>query len=179
MKTVTVKDLNFRESIPASEIQEHVKAVAEQINKDYAGKKPLLVAILNGSFMFAADLVRELDMPHEITFIRLSSYEGTSTTGKVKQVLGLREELEGRDVIIVEDIIDSGTTMKELLETLSEKNPKSLSVCSLFVKPGNIQVPDLKIDYTCFEIPNDFIVGYGLDYDGYGRNLASIYTLNK
>ena len=176
MKTVKIKDLTFRESIPASEIQQRVKAVAAQINNDYEGKCPLIIAVLNGSFIFAADLVRELTIPNEITFIRLKSYEGTTTTGKVKVITGLNEELAGRDVIIVEDIVDTGFTMQNMLNMLNEKNPASIRVCSLFVKPGNLQVPDLKIDYSCFEIPNDFILGYGLDYDELGRNLGSIYT---
>lgn len=125
---------------------------------------------------FAADLMRCMEMPCEISFVRMASYEGTSSTGKVKQLIGLKEEIKGRTVVIVEDIIDSGLTMKNLLATLEEKQPKDIRIAALLVKPGNLQV-DLDIPYCCFDIPNDFIVGYGLDYDGEGRNLRSIYTV--
>lgn len=134
------------------------------------------MAVLNGSFVFAADLMRCMEMPCEISFVRMASYEGTSSTGKVKQLIGLKEEIKGRTVVIVEDIIDSGLTMKNLLATLEEKQPKDIRIAALLVKPGNLQV-DLDIPYCCFDIPNDFIVGYGLDYDGEGRNLRSIYTV--
>ena len=117
-----------------------------------------------------------MEMPCEISFVRMASYEGTSSTGKVKQLIGLKEEIKGRTVVIVEDIIDSGLTMKNLLATLEEKQPKDIRIAALLVKPGNLQV-DLDIPYCCFDIPNDFIVGYGLDYDGEGRNLRSIYTV--
>lgn len=155
---------------------QRVAEVAAQINNDLKNENPLFLAVLNGSFVFAADLMRCMEMPCEISFVRMASYEGTSSTGKVKQLIGLKEEIKGRTVVIVEDIIDSGLTMKNLLATLEEKQPKDIRIAALLVKPGNLQV-DLDIPYCCFDIPNDFIVGYGLDYDGEGRNLRSIYTV--
>ena len=136
----------------------------------------MFLAVLNGSFMFAADLLRGISIPCEIAFVRMSSYEGTSSTGKVKELLGLNEDISGRSVVVVEDIVDSGLTMQHLLQTFQQKGPKQVKVASLLVKPGNLKV-DLDIPYCCFEIPNEFIVGYGLDYDGYGRNLRDIYTV--
>lgn len=175
-KQVKVRDRVFKVSISEATIKERVAAVAEKINSDLEGEKPLFLAVLNGSFVFAADLMRGITTPCEITFVRLASYSGTTTTGKVKQLIGLNESIEGRTVVIVEDIIDSGLTMKELLQTLSTFKPKEVRIASLLVKPGNLKV-DLNIHYRCFDIPNDFIVGYGLDYDGEGRNLSDIYTV--
>ena len=176
MSIVQIKDKRFKTFISEDEIQQRVKAVADRINHDMEGKKPLLLAVLNGSFVFAADLMRSVSIPCEISFVRMSSYSGTQSTGKVKELLGLKEDIEGRTVVVVEDIIDSGLTMKELLETLKAKHPAELHVASLLVKPNNLKV-DLDISYRCFDIPNDFIVGYGLDYDGEGRNLRDIYVV--
>lgn len=150
--------------------------MAAQISQDLEGKNPLFLAVLNGSFMYAADLMRNITTPCEVAFVRFSSYAGMESTGKVKEVMGLTENIEGRTVVVVEDIIDSGLTMQQLLANLREKNPAEIRVASLLVKPENVEV-ELDIAYTCFEIPNDFIVGYGLDYDGYGRNLPAIYTV--
>ena len=136
------------------------------------------MAVLNGSFVFAADLLRGIDTPCEISFVRMASYEGTSSTGVVKQLIGLKEDIKDRTVVIVEDIIDSGLTMVHLLDLLKEKQPADIKIAALLVKPGNLKV-NLDIPYCCFEIPNDFIVGYGLDYDGEGRNLPSIYTVTE
>ena len=176
MDKIKVRDLEFTVSIPEAKILQRVAEVAAQINNDLKNENPLFLAVLNGSFVFAADLMRCMEMPCEISFVRMASYEGTSSTGKVKQLIGLKEEIKGRTVVIVEDIIDSGLTMKNLLATLEEKQPKDIRIAALLVKPGNLQV-DLDIPYCCFDIPNDFIVGYGLDYDGEGRNLRSIYTV--
>ncbi len=176
MDTITIKDKQFRISIPAAEIQMRVKAVAERINRDMEGKNPLMLAVLNGSFIFAADLMRYINIPCEISFVKLASYQGTTSTGKVKEVLGINEDLAGRTVIIVEDIVDTGRTMKQMIETLGTRNPESVHICSLLVKPEKLQV-DLDIEYAAMEIPNDFIVGYGLDYDQQGRNLPDIYTV--
>ena len=140
------------------------------------GKNPLFLAVLNGSFVFAADLFRFITIPSEISFVKLASYEGTISTGKIKEVIGLNEDISGRDVIIVEDIVDTGSTMKRMLETLGTRNPRSLHICTLLLKPGKLSVP-LNVEYVAMEIPNDFIVGYGLDYDQQGRNLRDIYTL--
>ncbi len=176
MKKIHVRDREFTVSIPEAAIMQRVTQVAEQINNDLKDENPLFLAVLNGSFMFAADLLRGISIPCEISFVRMASYEGTSSTGKVKDLLGLNEDISGRSIVVVEDIIDSGLTMKHLLQTLQQKGPKQVKVASLLVKPGNLKV-DLDISYCCFEIPNDFIVGYGLDYDGYGRNLRDIYTV--
>ena len=176
MKKIQVCAREFTVSIPEAAIMQRVAQVAEQINNDLRDENPLFLAVLNGSFMFAADLLRGISIPCEIAFVRMSSYEGTSSTGKVKELLGLNEDISGRSVVVVEDIIDSGLTMKHLLQTLQQKGPKQVKVASLLVKPGNLKV-DLDIPYCCFEIPNEFIVGYGLDYDGYGRNLRDIYTV--
>lgn len=176
MSRVTILDKTFDISIPEAEILKQVKRVAEQINKDMNGKNPLFLAVLNGSFVFAADLFRFITIPSEISFVKLASYEGTISTGKIKEVIGLNEDISGRDVIIVEDIVDTGSTMKRMLETLGTRNPRSLHICTLLLKPGKLSVP-LNVEYVAMEIPNDFIVGYGLDYDQQGRNLRDIYTL--
>lgn len=176
MDTVKIKDKTFRTFIPATEIQQRVKAVAERINHDLEGKTPLFLAVLNGSFIFAADLLREITIPCEISFVKMASYQGTSTTGKVKEVIGLNTPIEGRAVVIVEDIVDTGFTMKQMLADLEARHPAEIHICTLLVKPGKLQVP-LNIEYPAMEIPNDFIVGYGLDYDQQGRNLKDIYTI--
>ena len=176
MSIVKIKDLTFKTFIPESEIQQRVKAVAEKINKDLDGKNPLLLAVLNGSFVFAADLIRNITIPCEISFVKLASYQGTTSTGKIKEVIGLNEDLTGRTVVIVEDIVDTGFTMKRMIETLGTRHPASIHICSLLVKPDKPQVPS-NIEYAAIEIPNDFIVGYGLDYDQQGRQLRDIYTI--
>ena len=176
MSIVKIKDLTFKTFIPEAEIQQRVKAVAEKINRDLDGKNPLLLAVLNGSFIFAADLIRHITIPCEISFVKLASYQGTTSTGEIKEVIGLNEDLAGRTVVIVEDIIDTGLTMKRMIESLGTRNPASIHICSLLVKPDKFQVP-LNIEYVAMEIPNDFIVGYGLDYDQQGRQLRDIYTV--
>ena len=176
MSIIKIKDKTFRTFIPEEEIIKHVKAVAEKINKDMEGKNPLLLAVLNGSFVFAADLMRYITIPCEISFVKLASYEGVTSTGVIREVIGLNEDLTDRTVIIVEDIVDTGTTMKRMMETLGTRNPESVHICTLLVKPDKLQI-DLNIEYVAMKIPNDFIVGYGLDYDRQGRNLRDIYTL--
>ena len=176
MSIIKIKDKTFKTSIPEAQILERVKAVADRINTDMADKNPLLLAMLNGSFVFAADLMRMINIPCEISFVKMASYEGTSYTGKVKQLLGLNEDIKGRTVIIVEDIVESGLTMKALLDTLHEQEPADIQICTLLLKPECVKVP-LDIKYVAIEIPNDFILGYGLDYDQQGRNLRDIYTV--
>ncbi len=176
MSTVKVKDKTFRTFIPEAEILQRVKAVADKLNEDMKDKNPLFLAVLNGSFMFAADLMRMITIPCEISFVKLASYQGTVSSGKIKEVIGINEDLKGRTVVIVEDIVDTGFTMKRMLEQLGTREPESLHICTLLLKPGKLQVP-LNIEYAAMEIPNDFIVGYGLDYDQQGRNLRDIYTL--
>ena len=176
MSIVKVKDKTFRTFIPEAEIQQRVKAVADKLNEDLKDKNPLFLAVLNGSFVFAADLMRMITIPCEISFVKLASYQGTVSSGKIGEVIGINEDLKGRTVVIVEDIIDTGFTMKRMLEQLGTRDPESLHICTLLVKPGKLQVP-LNIEYAAMEIPNDFIVGYGLDYDQQGRNLRDIYTI--
>lgn len=176
MGTIKIKDKAFRISIPEAEILEKVKAVADRINHDMAGKNPLLLAVLNGSFVFAADLMRHMTIPCEISFVKLASYQGTTSTGKIKEVFGINEDLTNRTVIIIEDIVESGRTIKRMIETLGTRNPESIHICTLLLKPQCLEV-DLDIEYAAIEIPNDFILGYGLDYDQQGRNLRDIYTI--
>jgi len=178
MNEISVKDKKFSVSISEKEIENSVKNLANRINEDYKGKEITFLGILNGSFMFASDLMKNIKNECKISFIKVSSYEGTSTTGSVKQLLGLNEDLEGKDVIIIEDIVDTGLTMKNILEILKPKKPKSVKIATLIFKPESFK-EDFKVDYIGFSIPNDFIVGYGLDYDGLGRNLKEIYTLVK
>jgi hypoxanthine phosphoribosyltransferase len=176
MSIVKIKDKTFKTFIPEADIDQRVKAVAEKINRDMDGKNPLMLAVLNGSFIFAADLMRYITIPCEISFVKLASYQGTTSTGEIKEVIGLNEDLAGRTVVIVEDIVDTGATMKRMIETLGTRNPESIHICTLLLKPDKLQFP-LNIEYAAMEIPNDFIVGYGLDYDQQGRNLRDIYTL--
>ena len=176
MSIVKIKDKTFKTSISEQEIKEQIKRVAAQISSDMEGKNPLLLGVLNGSFIFAADLMRAITIPCEISFVKLASYQGTISTGKVHEVLGINEDLTNRHVIIVEDIVDTGRTMKQMVESLGTRNPASIHICTLFVKPDKLE-EDLNIDYSCFSIPSDFIVGYGLDYDQQGRNLPEIYSL--
>ena len=176
MSIVKIKDKTFETSISAEEIAKRVKELAQQLSKDFEGKNPLFLAVLNGSFIFAADLMREITIPCEISFVKLASYQGTTSTGKIKEVVGINEDLSGRTVVIVEDIVESGLTMKRMIETLGTRNPASVHICTLFVKREKLQV-DLDIEYAAFSIPNAFIVGYGLDYDQQGRHLKEVYSL--
>lgn len=176
MTTIKIKDKSFRPSIPEAEILKRVQAVADRINKDMEGKNPLLLAVLNGSFIFAADLMRRLTIPCEISFVKLASYQGTTSTGKITEVIGINEDLTDRTIIIVEDIVESGLTIQRMIESLGTRHPKSVHICTLLLKPERLQVP-LNIEYVAMEIPNDFILGYGLDYDQQGRNLKDIYTI--
>lgn len=176
MGRVKLKDKVFEISISEAEILQRIKVVAEKISKDMESKNPLLLAVLNGSFIFAADLMRMLTIPCEISFVKLASYQGTTSTGVIKEVFGINEDISGRTVIIVEDIVESGLTIKRMIETLGTRNPESIHICTLLLKPERLTVP-LNIEYVAMEIPNDFIVGYGLDYSQQGRNLRDIYTV--
>ena len=173
---VTCHDLTFQPFMNAETIASRVRELGTQLSQQYAGKKPLMVAVLNGSFVFAADLMRACDMDCEISFVKLSSYAGTDSTGKVTDIIGLDEDIEGRDLIIVEDIVDSGNTMVHFLKKLSEYKPGSVSIVTLLLKP-EVFGKQFPIDHVGFEIPNKFVIGYGLDYDGLGRNLPDIYQL--
>jgi hypoxanthine phosphoribosyltransferase len=176
MSIIRIKDKTFKTSITEAEIKARIKVLAQQINKDMEGKTPLFLGVLNGAFIFAADLMREMTIPCEISFVKLASYQGTTSTGKIKEVLGINEDLSGRHVIIVEDIVESGQTMKRMIESLGTRNPASIHICTLFFKPDKLR-EELDIDYVAFRIPDDFIVGYGLDYDHQGRELKDIYTI--
>lgn len=176
MDSIKIHDKKFRISYPEAEILKHVQAVADRINKDMKDKNPLFLAVLNGSFVFAADLMRLITIPCEISFVKLASYQGTMSTGKIKEVIGINEDISGRTVIILEDIVESGLTMKRMIDSLGTRNPESVHICTLLLKPEKLKV-NLNIEYAAMEIPNDFIVGYGLDYNQQGRNLRDIYTL--
>ena len=177
MDTIQLKDLTFKPYIGSAEIATAVKNVAARINEDLAGKNPLFLCVLNGAFVFAADLFREITIPGaEIAFIRMKSYIGTQSTGEVQMVSGLTEDITGRTVVIVEDIVDTGHTLKQLKSILQECNPAEIKVATLLFKPESLKC-DVTIDYVALDIPPAFIVGYGLDYDDLGRNLKDIYTI--
>jgi hypoxanthine phosphoribosyltransferase len=176
MAVINVHDKSFETYLSDETIQQRVKEMAAAINKDYSGKKPLFIAILNGSFMFAADLFKQLNIEAELCFIKLASYKGMKSTGKVITSIGLEEDLYGKDVIIVEDIVDTGKTLHRFLPKLVHQQPKTLKIATLLHKSEATEYP-LVLDYVGFTIPNKFVVGYGLDYDGLGRNLKEIYQL--
>ncbi len=174
--TITVKDKQFTPYISADQIQLRVRELARQINADYAGKAPLFIAILNGSFMFAADLFKHLDIDCSVSFVKVASYKGTTSTGRVINLIGLDEMIKDRDIIILEDIVDTGKTLSELLPDFYNQNPASLRILSLLTKPSCLKY-NVEVNYVGFEIPNEFIIGYGLDYDGLARNLKDIYQI--
>lgn len=177
MKKVTINEKEFEIFIPYEKIRSVVENMAEKMNKDFAQKNPLFICILNGSFMFAAEIFKRISLlDAEISFVKLASYSGTSTTGSVKELIGLNESLEGRIVIVLEDIVDTGITITNTIEQIKLKNPADIKIATLLLKPDALQV-EVQLDYVGLEIPNDFIVGYGLDYDGKGRNLIDIYKI--
>ena len=179
MADITLKGLTFEPYIGRDEIAKQVKRVAQEVRRDCTTESPLFICVLNGAFMFAADFYREVDLPKsEITFIRFKSYEGTSSTGVVNTVMGLHEDIEGREVIILEDIVDTGVTAQQLRKTLLERKPKSLKMVTLLYKPASLTTGEIP-EYVGFEIPSKFILGYGLDLDGQARNLADIYVLKS
>jgi hypoxanthine phosphoribosyltransferase len=176
MPQIKVHDKTFETYLSEKDIQDKIKEMAAAINRDYAGKRPLFIAILNGAFMFAADLFKYLTIPAEISFIKLASYKGMKSSGSIITAIGLDEDLYNRDVIIVEDIVDTGRTLFRFLPSLEHQHPSSLKIAALLHKPEATEHP-LTLDYVGFSIPNKFVVGYGLDYDGLGRNLKEIYQL--
>ena len=176
MSVIKVHDKSFDTYLSEKTILQRVKELAEAINKDYEGKRPLFIAILNGSFMFASDLFRNLTIEAELCFIKLASYKGMKSSGKVLTSIGLEEDIYGKEVIIVEDIVDTGKTLHKFLPKLIHQQPKSLKIAALLHKSEATEYP-LALDYVGFDIPNKFVVGYGLDYDGLGRNLKEIYQL--
>ncbi len=176
MLVTTIHDKSFVPFISEAEILDKIKLLGAKIDKDYAGKKPLFIAILNGSFMFASDLFKQVTIDAEICFIKLASYKGTKSTGQVITAIGLDMDIKGRDIIIIEDIIDTGRTLHNFLPQLQNQQPASLKIAVLLDKPEPRQF-EIPIAYYCFSIPNKFVVGYGLDYDGLGRNIKEIYQL--
>jgi hypoxanthine phosphoribosyltransferase len=173
---IQIQDKSFKPYIPESKILTRINEIAKEIDNDFEYKNPLLITVLNGAFIFAADLIRSITIQPEITFIRVASYEELQSTGKVQEVLGLKENISGREVILVEDIVDTGETLNHLLQMLETLRPKSVKVVALLHKPA-AQIKSRKPDYIGFDIPTKFVVGYGLDYNGYGRELRDLYQL--
>jgi len=177
VQTITIKDKSFSLSISSDSIQNRIKELAKQINADYKDKRPLFISVLNGAFLFTADLFKQLDIDCEISFLRVSSYEGgVASTGQLRNLLWVNEDIRNRHIILLEDIVDKGDTATFILEELNKQEPADIRIATLLLKPNALKY-DIKIDYVGFEIPNDFIVGYGLDYDGLGRNLGNIYKI--
>ncbi len=176
MKEVQILGKKFREYIPWQTLQERIDEIAAQINHDFESKEVVFVGILNGAFMFAADLFKRIDLKARITFIKLASYSGTGSTGVIKELIGWNEDLKDKEVIIVEDIVDSGDTLEYIVNNLIIRNVTDIKIAALLLKPASYR-KNIHIDYLGFEIPNDFVVGYGLDYNGFGRNLPSVYSL--
>ncbi|MBC6110203.1 hypoxanthine phosphoribosyltransferase [Pedobacter fastidiosus] len=179
MHKIKVEDKEFEVFLENDTINKRIRLMGIQMNVDYEGKCPLFIGVLNGSFLFMADLIKEIDVPCEVAFMRVASYEGTSSSGKVKELIGLPDNIEGRDIIIVEDIVDTGLTLTHILKTIKEKKPASVKVSSLLLKPAALKYDIDELEYIGFEIPNEFVVGYGLDYNGLGRNLIDIYRATE
>ncbi len=173
---IKIKDKEFVPFISATEIDKRLKEIGEQISKDFQNDNPLIIGVLNGAFMFLSDLSKHITIPVEISFVKMSSYEGTGSTGKVKDLIGLEADLDNRHVIIIEDIVDSGLSMSHLLDIIKSKKPQSVVLATLLFKPEALKY-QIDLNYVGFEIPNKFVVGYGLDYDGFGRNIPEIYQL--
>jgi len=176
--TIEVGDKQFGLFIENDSIAKRTRLIGLEINADYEGRCPVFIGVLNGSFLFMGDLLKEIDIPCEVGFIRVSSYEGTTSSGAIKEVFGISDDLKGRDVILIEDIVDTGFTLKFILEKVYQQQPASVRVCTLLYKPASIQTPIEELEYIGFEIPNEFVVGYGLDYNGLGRNLKDIYRVS-
>jgi len=175
-KKISVLDKSFEIYISDKEIQDTIQDIANQINKEYADKNPLFIIVLNGAFMFGSDLLKKINIDCEVSFLRIASYEGLKSTESVRELLSLTNDLNNRHVIIVEDIVDTGLTMEYILNSLKQKNTAGVKICTLLYKKEAFKY-SYPIDYICFTIPNNFVVGYGLDYNGYGRNYKDIYTL--
>jgi len=173
---IKVHDKQFEVSISEQQIKQAVKRIAAQLSVDVVGQKPLFLCVLNGAFMFASDLFKEISEPCEISFVKFASYQGTESSGKVKELIGLNESVNGRLIVVIEDIVDTGRTMLMMKNRLTELGAKEVKIASLLLKPEALEV-DITVDYVAFQIPKDFVVGYGLDYDGLGRNYADIYKV--
>jgi hypoxanthine phosphoribosyltransferase len=176
MEEISIHGKTFRKLIPEEEIKKRISELGRQINIDLAGRDALFIGVLNGAFIFAADIFRLIDFPARISFVKLASYSGTGSTGIVNELIGWNEEITGLTVVVLEDIVDTGNTVQQIVKELLARKALEVRVAALFYKPSACR-KNIKIDYTGFEIPNNFVVGYGLDYDGYGRNLSSVYAL--
>lgn len=178
MKEILIKDKLFRVLISGRRISRRIDAIASSINSDFEGREVIFIGILNGAFMFAADLFKRINLKAKISFVKLSSYRGTSSTGNIRELVGLNEDLENKTIIILEDIIDSGETLEWIVNDLTARKVAEIRVAALLLKPDAYS-GKIPVDYVGFKIPRDFVVGYGLDYDGFGRNLSSVYSLVK
>jgi hypoxanthine phosphoribosyltransferase len=176
MKEIRILDKKFRELLTEKNIQKRIEELAERVNRDLAGKEVVFLGILNGAFLFAADLFRRIEFPARISFVKLASYEGTISSGSIKELIGWNEDIKNKTIVIVEDIIDTGNTLERIMGELAIRKAKEVKIATLLFKPAAF-TKDFQLDYVGFEIPNDFVVGYGLDYEGLGRNLPSVYTL--
>jgi hypoxanthine phosphoribosyltransferase len=176
MKEIHILDKKFRELITEKDIQKRIGELAEQVNNDLSGKEVVFLGILNGAFLFAADLFRRVDFPARISFVKLASYEGTSSSGSIKELIGWNEDIKNKTIVIVEDIVDTGNTLERIVGELVIRKASEVRIAAMLYKP-EAYTKDIPLDYIGFEIPNDFVVGYGLDYDGFGRNLPSVYAL--
>jgi hypoxanthine phosphoribosyltransferase len=176
MKEIRILDKKFRELITEKAIQVRIEELASQVNKDLRGKDVVFLGILNGAFLFAADLFRRIDLKARISFVKLASYEGTSSSGTIKELIGWNEDIKNKTIVVIEDIVDTGNTLERIVDELIIRKVIEVRIATMLFKPKAYK-KDIHLDYVGFEIPNDFVVGYGLDYDGYGRNLPSVYTL--
>jgi len=175
--TVEIHDRTFEILIQEENIAKRIHLMGIQLNVDYENRCPIFIGVLNGCFLFMADLLKAIAIPCEVGFVKVSSYEGTNSSGKINESLGMPKDLHNRDIILVEDIVDTGFTLRYLLQEIQKQEPASVKVCSLLLKPGALKAPVEAIDYVGFEIANEFVVGYGLDYNGLGRNLRHIYSV--
>ena len=176
MNEIRIFEKKFREFIPEADIKRRIEELAMQINKDLAGKDVIFLGILNGAFLFAADLFRSILFPAKISFVKFASYKGTTTSGTIKELIGWNEDIKNKTIVIIEDIIDTGCTIERIVDELLIRKALEVKIATLFLKPS-AYLKSIEIDYTGFEIPDNFVIGYGLDYEGYGRNLPSVYTL--
>jgi hypoxanthine phosphoribosyltransferase len=176
MKEISILDKRFREMLTEKAIQQRIDGLARQLNSDLAGKDVVFLGILNGAFLFAADLFRRIDFQARISFVKLASYEGTSSSGSIKELIGWNEDIKNKTIVVVEDIVDTGNTLERIVDELVIRKALEVRIAALLFKPG-AYTKDIRLDYIGFEIPDDFVVGYGLDYDGFGRNLPSVYSL--
>lgn len=178
MLKINVLDKKFKVSITSEDIQDSIRKIALQMNEDLKGKDPLFIVILNGAFIFASDLIKQVNVDCRISFLKMASYHGTASTGKIRDLIGIDEDLKGKNLVIVEDIVDTGFTLEHIIDILEKHSPAEIKIATLLFKP-NAYKKKIKLDYVGIEIPNDFIVGYGLDYNGYARNTKDIYVLDK